>query len=116
MEVIYKTIKLKKLDYYKTHLSIINPVLPIQMTPREIDILASFMNLEGDIAQQRFGTTAKKIIMAELGLKPSNLSNFIRDLLKKGFLIKKIDNIEIWPLLLPEPNKQQYQFKLERLQ
>lgn len=115
METIYKAIKLNKLDYYKTHLSIINPVLPVKMTPREIDILASFMILEGSIALDRFGTTAKKMVMETLAIKPSNLSNFMKDLKEKGFIKEINGKLEIWPLLFPEKDKQQYQFRIENL-
>ena len=115
METIYKVVKLSKLDYYKTHLSIINPILPVNMTSREIEILASFMNLEGDIAEDRFGTTARKMVMQTLGLKPSNLSNFLKSLLDKEFIKEINGKIEIQPILFPEKNRQQYQFRLENL-
>ena len=115
METIYKTIKLKKEDYYRIHLSIINPVLPVTLTPREIDILASFMVFEGDIALDRFGTTAKKMAMESLKLKPSNLSNFMKNLLKKGFIFEKNGKMEILPILFPEKNKQEYKFRIENL-
>lgn len=108
-----KQVRLSKLDYYKTHLSLINCLLPIQMTPKEIEVVAGFMGLEGDIAQYRFGKTGRKIIMDQLKLSPSGLSNYLLSLTKKGFLteLPKSD-YSILSFLIPEDEEQLYLFKL----
>lgn len=113
MEQIKKRLQLDKLNYYKTHLSIVNCVLPVKMTPMELTVLAAFMALEGDIALLRFGPTAKKIVMKQLELSPSGMSNYMNFLTEKGFLVKEGDVISIRPILIPEPNEQQYLFKIE---
>lgn len=115
MQEIKKGLRLSKDDYYETHLALINCILPVKMTTMEIKVLAAFMGLEGDIAEYRFGPSAKKIVMAKLGLSPAGLSNYIGShgsLTKAGFLKKKADLIEILPLLHPESNEQLYTFKL----
>lgn len=113
MREIKKLVLLTKADYYKKHLSLINCILPVTMTPKEMEVLAAFMSLEGDITQHRFGPSAKKIVMAQLNLSPSGLSNYIGTLTDKGFLIEKIDMLEIRPLLIPNPEEQTYHFKLQ---
>lgn len=112
MQEIIKTLRLSKIDYYHTHLSIVNCLLPRKMTPKEIEVLAAFMSLEGAIALHRFGPTAKKLIMQELKLSPAGLSNYITSLTDKGFLIKTGDITNILPLLIPEEDVQYYKFRL----
>lgn len=104
--------KLSRKSFYETHLSIINCILPKKMTPMEIKVVAAFMSLNGDIALYRFGPSAKKIIMKELGLSPAGLSNYLTSLIEKGFLIRTGDMINILPLLIPEKEEQWYLFKL----
>ena len=114
MKEIRKALKLDKSGYYETHLSLINCLLPVKLTPMEIKVLAAFMGLEGDIAQYRFGPSAKKIVMASFtpNLSPAGLSNYIGSLTEKGFLIKSGDITNILPILIPESNEQLYHFKL----
>lgn len=112
MKEIKKLLKLNRQDYYETHLSLLNCILPKRMTPTEMKVIAAFMSLEGDIAQYRFGPSAKKIVMSNLQLSPAGLSNYIGTLKEKGFLIEKGDLTEILPLLTPENGEQLYMFKL----
>lgn len=112
MPELMKVLRLSRLEYYETHLSFINCILPKKMTPMEIKVMASFMSLEGDIAQYRFGPSAKKIIMNQLNLSPAGLSNYIVALTNAGFLKKIGDVVTIRPLLVPEENQQMYHFKI----
>lgn len=112
-----KRLRLSKSDYYRRHLMIINGILPedSQMTPDQINVLAAFMCLDGDIKRHRFGSTGRKIVMEQLGLKPSALSNQLAKLKDKGALTEGERKTEynIRPLLLPNENEQYYIFKLE---
>lgn len=113
MAELRKRLDLEKIPYYETHLSLVNCILPTRLTPMEIKVLAAFMSLEGDVAQYRFGTTGRKIVMNQLDLASAGLSNYIKSMLIKKFLIKKVDNqYEIWPILIPEAKEQMYVFKL----
>ena len=113
---IKKQLKLPKIKYYTQHLSIVNVFLPIKMTPKEIEVLAVFMSLEGDIAEQRFGTSARKMVMESMGIKPGGLGNYLKELKKKGFLIEDQDHkFVIKQLLHPEPKVQNYMFQLLRI-
>lgn len=113
MDTIKKQLKLDKEQYYETHLSIINCLLPKKMTPMEISVLSRFMSLEGDIAAQRFGTTAKSIVKKSLDISTAGLSNYMKSLTDKGF-IKKVNehDREILPILMPENGMQNYQLQL----
>ena len=115
---IKKLVKLNKIEYYETHLSLVNCVLPksVRMTPMEIKVLGAFMSLEGDIAQYRFGPTGKKMVMSMVNpdkpLSAAGLSNYLKSLSDKGIIEKNVDIITIAPLLLPEDKEQLYKFKL----
>jgi hypothetical protein len=113
MPIIKNIKRVNSLPYYETHLSIINCFLPVKMTPMEIKVMASFMNLEGDIATYRFGSTAKKLVVDSLKISYPGLCNYIKSLIDKGFLITvSKDILNIRPILLPEKEGQEYSFKL----
>lgn len=110
-----KAIELGSKDYYRTHLRLINPVLPVEMTDREIDVLAEFLKV--DIEQDRFGTTARALVRKNLNISHSNLSNFMRSLSVKGYLISFLDEknrkcYKMWDKLVPPKDKSEYIFKL----
>lgn len=111
MKVISKSISLDSSDYYKRHLYIINPMLPIQLTDKEIDVLSTFMSFTGDLAKEPFSTTGRKIVMEKLSLSAGGLSNYIRQLKEKGFLVGN-SYLQILPILVPESNVQIYSFKI----
>lgn len=115
MEQIRKALQLDKTAYYETHLSLMNCIIPVKMTPMEIIVLAAFMKLEGDIAAYRFGPSARKIVMNELKISISGLGNYIHSLKIKELIKQKGDILEIWPLLYPEDKEQLYLFKLIKL-
>ena len=90
------------------HLEIINPLLPVSLTPKEIEVLSSFMSLQGDISKDRFGTTARKMVQQSVGLSVAGMSNYMKSLKSKGF----ITGNKILPILFPTNGEQDYQFKL----
>jgi hypothetical protein len=112
MSKILKQLELDKNKYYETHLSLINCILPVQMTPMEIKLLARFMSFTGDMAEERFGTTARKIVKESLDIKPAGMSNYLRGLKTKGFIYEVNDKFTILPILFPKQNIQEYMFKL----
>ena len=115
MNTLKKQLKLPKHKYYMKHLSIVNIFLPVQITPKEVEVLAAFMSLDGDIAKQRFGTSARKIVMEQLGVKPGGLGNYLKSLQSKGFLIKDgTHKFKILSLLNPDSSTQNYMFQLIR--
>ena len=112
--MIKRTLTLPKSKYYQIHLSIINPLLPegAQMTPKEIEVLAIFMSLDGDIGQDRFGTTAKKIVKEQLKLSDGGLGNYMSSFKNKQLIVLKEGKLQIQPLLMASANEQDYTFKL----
>lgn len=112
MEIIRKTLTLNKEEFYKKHLFLINYVLPKQMTPKETEVLAAFMSLEGDIAKDPFGTSGRKIVREKLNLSAGGLGNYLEQLKKKGFIVVNNKELEILKVILPNNKQQGYQFKL----
>ena len=112
MRPVQKQLILKGKQYYEKHLTIVNVFLPVSLTPKEIEVLAAFMSLEGSIALDRFGTSARKLVMAELKIVPGGLGNYLRDLKKKKFIIESPTGLTILPLLHPSGESQTYMFKL----
>jgi len=115
MKIIQKGILgLKEAQYYIYHLSIINPFLPIGLTPKEREVLGTFMSFKGDVADKdRFGPSLRKEVKRMLSMSDGGLSNHISALLSKGAIRKTEEgNVIVAPLLLPEEKQQFYQFKI----
>jgi hypothetical protein len=107
---ISKTLILNKDKYYETHLSIINGVLPVKLTPMEITVLAAFMSLEE--YNDKFCTSARKIVKAKLNLSDGGLGNYLKSLREKKFIMDKDNMIVIFRPLIPTQDEQTYSFKL----
>lgn len=113
MNPIKKQLVLEKNDYYVKHLSIINNFLPETLAPKEIEVLAAFMSLEGDIAKDRFGTSARKLVMEQVNISPGGLGNYLKSFKIKSFIRKNQEGkLTILPILYPEELEQGYMFKL----
>ncbi len=110
---IRKVLRLPKDQYYRVHLSLVNALLPIQLTPKEIEVLAGFMSLDGDISRDRFGTSAKKIIKEKLNITDGGLGNYMKSLKDKGFLLfDENGKLMVRPFLQNDEKEQIYNFKL----
>ena len=112
MKPIGKTLRLEKIDFYTTHLSLINCVLPVKLKPKEIEVLSHFMAFEHDPEVARFGSDNRKIVRNRLNISHGGLSNYINSLREKNFLTGKGSAVEVLPLLRPDNNVQTYMFKL----
>lgn len=102
-------------EYYQTHLSVINCLLPVKNTNKEIEILSLFMCFDGILEDDRFGTTAKKMIRNKLGLSHQGLSNYMTSLIRKRMLSIEEEKIKILPILHPNRDEQIYMIKLINL-
>lgn len=103
-----------KLEYYTMHLLIINPFLPVKLHPKEIEVLACFMSLSGDLVEtDRLCKSARKEVRDRLGLSYGGLGNYIKTLSQKGFLKYTEEGYAYIPSLL-QPNgiEQGYNFKI----
>jgi DNA-binding MarR family transcriptional regulator len=114
MGVIKKVLLVPREKYFIQHLSIINSMLPVTLTPKEIEVLGSFMSLTGDIAEQdRFGTTSRKIVKERLNLSDGGIGNYIKSLKEKGFIYTGEDgNLRVQEVLEADKNNQSYLFKI----
>lgn len=106
--MIRKKLILNKNDYFVTHLSLINNLLPVKMTKKEIEVMAAFLSLEGDISKEPFGTTARRIVKEKLNLSSGGLGNYLDTFNKRGFII----NNQILPILRPDKDSQEYSLKI----
>jgi DNA-binding MarR family transcriptional regulator len=115
MKIIQKAItSLEELDFNIAHLNIINFFLPVQLTPKEIEVLGAFMSLKGElVAKDRFGTTFRKEVKTSLKMSDGGLSNHLTSLKAKGAIKENLEgNLSIQEFLFPEENQQFYQFKI----
>jgi DNA-binding MarR family transcriptional regulator len=109
-----KLLTLPASQYYEKHLSILNVILPVKITPKEIEVLSRFMSFETSNGN-RFGSRARKKVKESLNLSDAGLSGHIDNLKTKGFIVKNPNNALrdiINPMLIPDPNQQDYQFRL----
>jgi hypothetical protein len=115
MKIIQKGILgLKEAQYYIYHLSIINPFLPVELTPKEREVLGTFMSFKGDLAEKdRFGTSSRKEVKKLLAMSDGGLSNHLSALRSKGAIREDLNGvIQVAAILLPEEKQQNYQFKI----
>jgi hypothetical protein len=116
MEVIRKAIPCKsRLEFYELHLAIINPLLPNKLTEKEILILASFMSVDEKLVEDdRFNSVVRKKVMQKHNLSAGGLGNYLKSMIKKGFLSKSkiTGRIKIKDFMLPKSNVQGYEFKI----
>lgn len=113
MNIIKKALVLPREEYYKKHLLIINYILPVQMTVKEAEVLAAFMSLTGDIQQDPFGTSGRKIVREKVGISSGDLGNYLDQLSKKELIYEVNGKLTIVSKLIPDPQEQGYQFKLQ---
>lgn len=109
--MVRKILRLRPSDYYLTHLRLVNAVMPVRMTEKQLEVLAEFM------AQDSFDSRAKKAVRDKLNLTPPNLSNHIKELVLKGFVIQYMDErarrrYKLHDLIKIKPDQTQYQFLL----
>jgi DNA-binding transcriptional ArsR family regulator len=115
MKIIQKGIVgLSGPQYYIQHLGIINPFLPVELTPKEREVLGNFMAFKGEVAERnRFSTVFRKEVKRALKMSDGGLSNHLTSLKNKGAIKEELDgSITIASILLPEDKQQFYQFKI----
>lgn len=113
MKLIQKVFTLPKDKYYEKHLAIINPLLPFQMTEKEIEVIAAFLEVESELGKYTFSSIGRKQVRVKLKLSNGGLSNYLRELKLKNFILEDKDsNLSILDILKPEDSLQGYQIKL----
>lgn len=112
--ILSKTLYLTEQEFFKTHINIINALLPNKLSPKEIDTLAVFMSFTGTLAGDKFCTSGKKIAKETLAISYQQLWNLLSSLKKKGSIIENSNGkLDILPILFPKSRiEQQYNIKL----
>jgi hypothetical protein len=104
---------LKEAEYYIQHLNIINAFMPVELTPKEREVLGTFMSFKGELTKSdRFGTSYRKKVKEMLSLSDGGLSNYMNTLRKKEAIMEKDGVLIISPFLIPAEKVQCYQFKI----
>ena len=116
MKVIQRVLKEgTNSEFYFKHLSIINNLLPVALTAKEIKVLAAFMSADKNLTEDdMFNGLVRKKVMKELNLSPGGLSNYIRTMINKGFIQKNkiTKRLTVKDFLFPKGKVQGYQIKL----
>ena len=115
MEKIQKVFRLPTDLYYMKHLEIVSTLLPTHLTETEIKVLAAFLSLDNGLTEDdMFNTTARKRVMAKLGMSPGGLGNHLKSMIGKKVLDKNelSKRIRIKDFLLPDDRGQGYQIKI----
>jgi len=116
-KVLRKILRLNRNKYFEVHLQIVNALLPVKLTPKEVEVLAAFMSLDGDIAMDRFGTTARKMIKKLLHLSDGGLGNYMKSFKDKKFIVATEDGMEIInPILNASMEEQNYIIRLVNME
>lgn len=113
-KIIKKKLVVDRYLFYKIHLSLINPIIGLNLTNREIEVLACFMMLDGDLENNQFSTTGREIVRDKLNISFSGLSSYLKILKDKGCIIvnNETQKWEIPNVLKPNKKEQIYAFKL----
>lgn len=108
MKPLIKSLTLSDKEFFITHIHIVNALLPVKLSQKEIEVLAVFMSFTGTLAQDRFSTTGKKMVKEILNLSPQSLWNYIKSLKEKKLVYPNGQNkLEIMPILFPQNRNQQ---------
>ena len=110
-----KLVIASKQEYYIVHLLAINTFLPVKLSSKEIEVMASLMSLSGDLVEQdRLCKSARKVVRDRLKLSYGGLSNHIRVLSEKGFIrYDESGKAYIPAVLQPSTPAQSYSFQIE---
>lgn len=120
MKILQKTLRLSAEEFYRMHLSLVNSLSSEKMTEKEVDVLVAFMTLDKNITQDdMFNSLARKHVKQKLNnMSAGGMSNNLRTLINKGFLIKNEITKKITPKesLFPGEPVSGYQIKLIKIE
>jgi hypothetical protein len=108
--------ELSYVEFYILHIHLLNAFAKEKLTPKAIEILAYFMSLKGDIAEERFNTLARKFVKQKFGIGNAGLSNYIREMKDKGFIYENDKGVlDIIPALKAKDSENMYMFSLKMI-
>jgi len=111
--MIRKELEIEGSDFYLTHLKLINALLPVELTNKEMLVLSRllYFNFTESLIKKYKGNY-RKYIRNILNLSSSSLFNYLSKMIKNGVIVNG-DTGEVNQLLIPE-NTQEYYFRLKR--
>lgn len=115
MKLIQRVLKLERRSYFEKHLTIVNSLLPIGLTDKEIQVLSVFMSLDKSLIEDdMFNTLARKKVRETLTLSPGGLGNHLKSMIKKTVIDKHAitNKLTVKAYLIPEDKVQGYQIKI----
>lgn len=104
--MISKTFYVEGSKVYQKHLEILNGVLPIKLTDKEIDVLATIIKYGSRVNQG-----VKNVIRDDLGMNKSNVNKYIKSLEDKGFIIGGA----VIPLVVAKAKELSYNFIIKEI-
>lgn len=112
-----KKLSLDKGGYLTQHFRLLNALLPDPIAGKEIECLVHFLLLDVE-DRFRFDSRQRKKVMEAMRLTPSGISNYVRSLFKKNFLIYVQEEdgrgtYKLNPKFTPDSSQQLYIFMLE---
>lgn len=116
MTPIQRLLKLDRMGYHVKHLTILNTILPMHLTEKEVEVLAAFMSLDSAIIKKdMFNTVARKEVREKLQQSPGGLGNHLKSMIAKGVIDKDeiTKQLTVKEFLIPNPGVQYYKIKLE---
>jgi len=89
VKTIKKLLRVPTDVFYVKYLQLLNPLFPVELTMKEIEVLSSFMALDKSIiGESIINTLSRKLVKNKLGLSSAGLTNYITSIVDKGYLIK----------------------------
>jgi DNA-binding MarR family transcriptional regulator len=115
--LVKKVIERSGISYYRTHLEVINPLLPIQMTRKEIEVLSFLIKFREDLRGKLDDLEEdvyRLYLRKKLGMTPAALHNHIKSLVDKGAILDS-DSGEVNNILLPGGDSEEYYIKIKKV-
>ena len=113
--IIQKEIIESSVSFYIKHLTIADVLLNLNVTSKEIEVLANFLTLNKNLTEEEmFNSLTKKKVRQNLGLSHAGISNHIRHLIEKNLLYYDNDILKIKEYLRPTEPSQGYKIKLTK--
>ena len=89
VKTIKKLLKISDDIFYMKYLQLLNPIFPVELSLKEIEVLSSFMALDKSIIGESIvNTLSRKLVKNKLELSSAGLTNYISSIVSKGYLIK----------------------------
>lgn len=116
VKIVEKKYLLPKKEFMIKHFQIINTLGDFQLTNKEIEVIATFLSLDTKIIEEDvFNVTARKLVLEHLNISQASLSNYLKTLIDKKFIIRNeiTGNIKMNETIVPTMPIQGYKIKLE---